>query len=191
MSEETKKVMNSELSADERLVWFGRPRTGIRLTAADVYLIPISLGVCGFAIFWELSVWERGPQWKVIWGIPFIAFGLYLVFGRFIVDAIRRQRIFYGLTPRRAIIVSGLFNRKVRSLVLDSICEISVTERPDHSGTISLGTPIVANGWSPRMMSPSWPGAAKYLPPSFEMIENAKKVYEQIGEHRRANEAGG
>ena len=192
MSGEAEKVVSSELEVDERLVWAGRPRTGIRLSGADAFLIPFSLVWCGFSVYWERSVLERGsPGFFALYGVPFVVIGLYLVVGRFVVDAFRRQRTFYGLTPRRAIIVSGLFNREVRSLQLESIGEMSVTERGDHSGTVSLGAATSPGGWGPKMMAPSWPGAEKYLPPSFEMIEDVRKVYEQIREHRRASEAGG
>ena len=192
MSGDAEKTIRTELDADERLVWVGRPRTGIRLYSSDVFLIHFSLLWCGFAVYWEKGVLDRGaPGFFVLYGLPFIAMGLYVVFGRFIIDALRRQRTFYGLTPRRAIIVSGLFTREVRSLQLESIGEISVTERRDHSGTISLGKSTNTNGWGTKMMAPSWPGAAKILPPSFESIENVRNVYAQIRECRRASEAGG
>jgi hypothetical protein len=186
---EAERILSAELGSGERLIWVGRPRTGIRLSGPDVVLIPFSLMWCGFAVFWEQSVLKRGgPGFFALWGIPFVAVGLYLVFGRFIVDAIRRQKTFYGLTPRRAIIVSGLFNREVRSLELHSLGEISLRERPDRSGTVSFGASTSAGGWSAQMMAPSWPGAGRYLPPSFEMIENARTVYEQIRQHQHASD---
>jgi hypothetical protein len=106
----------------------------------------------------------------------FVVVGLYFVFGRFIADAIRRGKTFYGLTPRRAIIVSGILSRQVKSVDLTSLGEISVSERRDHSGTISLGAPSGMNAWAASMMGPSWPGSARYLPPMFEMIEDVNRV---------------
>src|SRR4051812_19863506 len=106
MSSDTDKIVSSELSTGEELVWSGRPRAGIRLSGPDLFLIPFSLVWCGFAVFWEKSVLGMGaPGFFPLFGLVFVVVGLYLVFGRFIADAIRRGKTFYGLTPRRAIIV--------------------------------------------------------------------------------------
>jgi hypothetical protein len=181
MSGDAEQIISSELNAGERLAWSDRPRTGIRLTGADAFIIPFSLAWCGFAVFWERSALKMGaPDFFALWGLMFVVVGLYFVFGRFIADAVRRGKTFYGLTARRAIIVSGVFSRQVKSIDLASLGEISVSERSDHSGTISLGAPIGLNAWAAGMMGPSWPGAARFLPPAFEMIENVKSVYDKI-----------
>ena len=62
--------------------------------------------------------------------------------------------------------------------------QVVTSERGDRSGTISLGSPSGMNAWAAGMMGPSWPGAAKYLPPMFEMIEDARTVYEQVRAQR-------
>jgi hypothetical protein len=163
----------------------GQPRAGVRLTGADVFAIPFSLAWCGFAVFWEMSVLKSdAPGFFALFGLIFVAMGLYMVFGRFIADAIRREKTCYGLTSRRAIIVSGVFGREVKSIDLVSLGELTVSERSDRSGTISLGTPANINAWGPQFMGPSWPGVAKFLPPAFEMIENVKAVFEKIREQR-------
>jgi hypothetical protein len=185
MSVDAEKVVSSELSTGEKLVWSGRPRTGIRFSGPDAFLIPFSLIWCGFAVFWEKTAVGIGaPDFFALFGLMFVAVGLYFVFGRFIADAIRRGKTYYGLTPRRAIIVSGVFNRQVKSVDLASLVEITVSERRDRSGTISLGAPAGMNAWAVGMMGPSWPGAGRYLPPMFEMIEDVKVVYEKIRPHQ-------
>ncbi len=187
MSADAEKIVSAELAAGESLVWSGRPRTGIRLTGTDAVAIPFSLLWCGFAVFWERSAaGMNAPPFFALWGLMFVVVGLYFVFGRFIADAIRRGKTFYGLTPRRAIIVSGVFSRQVKSIELATLNTVTMSERGDRSGTISLGSPS-GSGWGAGgagMMGPSWPGAARYLPPSFEMLEDAKTVYEKLHELR-------
>src|SRR5215211_2048824 len=92
-------AIESELGPDERLLWFGGPRKGLRLQAADLFVIPFSLFWCGFALFWEsMAIFSGGPFFMALFGIPFVLIGLYMVIGRFIVDAGLRERTFYGVT---------------------------------------------------------------------------------------------
>jgi hypothetical protein len=134
-----------ELDGNERLLWKGRPRSGIRLRSSDAYLIPFSLVWAGFAIVWEFAAIMKIPKTNpATWifplaGVPFVLFGLYIVFGRFFLDTKLRDKTEYALTSRRAIIVSGLFSRKVRSIELRSTSETTITERSDGSGTITFG----------------------------------------------------
>jgi hypothetical protein len=180
MNLEVERIIASELAAGERLLWSGQPRQGIRAEKGDCVAIPVSLMWCGFALFWEhTALTKRAPSWFPLWGAAFVGFGLYLVFGRFFVDALRRAKTFYGLTSRRTIIVSGLMGRRIDSIELDSMAQISLDEELDGSGTISLG----AAAHTPRRGRPltrSWPGARGYFPPALEMIENAREVYERI-----------
>lgn len=173
-----------ELNAGERLLWTGRPRGGIRLQAADLFLIPFSLLWCGFAVFWEYRVVSQGaPFFFILWGIPFVCIGLFFVFGRFIADAKHREKTWYALTSERAIISSGLFSRSVRSLFLRTLGEISFAEKADFSGTITFGSTGMFPAW---MAGASWPGAGRYAPPAFQMIDNARSVFEMIRSAQKA-----
>lgn len=174
------------LESGESLIWSGTPRKGLMLRSSDAYMIPFSLLWGGFAIFWETSVLHRsGPNaaFMSVWGIPFVLAGLYLIVGRFLVDAAIRARTLYGLTNRRAIIISGLFSRTINSLPLRTLTDISLRVRSDHRGTILLGRPLPYSSWSSGMR---WPGGSQYSTPAFEMIPHAKAVHRQLLEAQHA-----
>ena len=176
-------LIDDELVSGERLLWGGRPKRGIRLSGADLYAIPFSLLWCGFAVFWELTAFnDHAPLFFMLWGLPFVMAGLYIVFGRFIVDARTRDHTYYGLTNERVIIITGLFSRQIKSLQLRTLCDISLTVRPDGSGTVAFGLQNPMATFLPA----GWPGAKRYSAPSFEMIERAKEVYEIVRKAQKA-----
>src|SRR5262249_10592824 len=130
----------------------------------------------GFAIFWEYSVLNsKAGLFLSLWGIPFVLIGLYLIFGRFLADARQRANTYYGLTDQRIIILSSLFGQTVKSLNLRTCSDVSLSERGDRSGTITFGP--TAPFWAGQA---GWPGSGRYASPGFEMIENAREVFEQI-----------
>jgi len=175
-------TVENELRAGERLLWKGRPRSGIKLRGSDVFLIPFSLLWGGFAIFWEASVLTHVPGNTPIallfplFGVPFVLLGLYLIFGRFLVDAKRRERTEYALTNQRAIIATGVFGRKIRSIDYRLIPDTTITEKSDMSGTIAFGESAQPS-WG--MQRGPFPGMEPH-PSAFEMIENVRNVYEII-----------
>jgi len=92
----------------------------------------------------------------MLWGIPFVCVGLFMVFGRFYSDAHTRSRTLYGVTNERIIIVSGLFSQQIKSLQLRTLTDVSLTQRRDGAGTINFGPTHSMNSFFP---APSWPGA--------------------------------
>lgn len=178
MWDETSRIFEGQLASGERMLWTGRPKPGLVLRPADILLIPFSLMWGGFAIFWEAGILRGGgPTCFALWGVPFVLIGLYIIAGRFFVDAWQRTRTYYALTSERAIIVSGLLSRNVTSLMLSSLQDITFSPKKDGSGTITFGPthPQVS-----MYGGTSWPGSRRYAAPCFEMIDNAKEVYGQI-----------
>jgi Bacterial PH domain len=182
-SYQTESRIAREIGAGERLLWSGRPRQGLMLRPADALLIPFSLLWGGFAFFWEGTVIAtKAPFFFKLWGIPFVLIGLYLIVGRFFADAKQRQRTAYAITSERIIIISGLFKETVTSLNLKTLSDISLSEKPDGTGTVSLG-PSSSYTW---VSSGGWPGGRQNVPPAFEGIPNARSVYETIRQAQKA-----
>lgn len=168
--------LRPHLISGEKLTWTGKPKTGIILRGSDAFLIPFSLLWCGFAIFWESTVVFTGaPFFFKLWGIPFVAVGLYITVGRFFVDAKKRAGTRYGLTEDRVIIKSGLFSKNVKSFNIKAVADISYKEKADGSGTITLGT---ADPRYAMMEGVEWPGAKQ--PPRLELIDDVKTVYDKL-----------
>jgi hypothetical protein len=129
-------------------------------------------------VFWELGVITSGaPLFVRLWGIPFVLVGLYIVFGRFVVEAQQRATTFYGLTDKNVIIVSGLLSKKVKRLNLRTISDVSLDERKDGRGTITFGPTPPFHAWS---AATGWPGMGHRAVPAFDMIENARSVYNLV-----------
>jgi hypothetical protein len=97
-----------ELDREERLLWSGMPRQGLVLHSSDIFLIPFSLLWAGFAFFWEAMVISSPPPGgglfaliPALFGLPFVIVGIYILFGRFWVDARNRARTYYGVSHLR------------------------------------------------------------------------------------------
>src|SRR5437868_7008052 len=122
VDESAEEMIRNELGPGEQLVWAGRPCLGLMLRAMDIFLIPFSIMWGGFAIFWETMVVLNGAPWFfALWGVPFVLVGLYIMVGRFWVDARQRANTYYGVTSERIVIVSGLLSRSVKSLNIDTL----------------------------------------------------------------------
>lgn len=168
--------LRQNLDSNERLIWTGKPKHGILFRTSDIFLVPFSLLWGGFAIFWETSVIATNtPFFFKLWGIPFVFAGLYLIFGRFFIDAKRRANTIYGITEDRIIIKSGIFTQQIQSLNIRTLSDITFSQRSDNTGTITLGP---SDSRYSMMQGMNWPGIKQA--PKFELIDNVKDVYDQI-----------
>ncbi|TDK24076.1 PH domain-containing protein [Arthrobacter crusticola] len=96
------------LRPGEQIYWVGQPDPRIHFTSADALLVPFSLMWGGFALVWETQAILKGaPIFFILWGVPFVLIGLYLIAGRFYVKRRRKLRTVYGLTNSRAIVSSS------------------------------------------------------------------------------------
>lgn len=183
MWNEQKRRLETQLSPGETLLWSGPPRRGLLLRSADLYIIPFSLLWCGFAIFWNAGVWSsNAPVFFRLWGLPFLIVGIYVVIGRFFVDAWQRAKTYYGVTNERVIITSGLFSSNIKSLNLATLSDVSLSEKSDRSGTITFGP--IGSGWTANFPFAVNKDAPVY--PILDSIPEAKSVYEIIRNAQRA-----
>lgn len=86
------QIIQSEMLPRETVLWAGMPTPGVVLHSDDWALIPFSLLWTGFFVFWEgmaLGWWaSRNADrntFMVLWGIPFLIMGNYIVWADFLV----------------------------------------------------------------------------------------------------------
>jgi hypothetical protein len=80
-------------------------------------------------------------------GLPFVAIGLYFIFGRFIYKAYRKRRTVYAVTDRRVMeIFRGRQGDSVDAVYLRSIPNISTSAGSNGRGCVEFG--ISSRGYS-------------------------------------------
>jgi hypothetical protein len=177
--------LQSELVSGESLLWAGKPNPGKIFHSDDWYTIPFSLLWGGFAIFWEsgvLGLWGHGskhpaPFFFVLWGVPFVLIGQYMIWGRFIYDGWLKRRTYYGITNRRLVVVQESSRRKTCSMYIDAIPSV---ERDGGSiGTLWFGAKFqvsAGGGQRTRNLSRFYVGNV----PVFADIDDSEYVYRLI-----------
>lgn len=189
MTYEIEQKLRPELTRDERLLWSGAPQPGLRWRSTDWLAMPFALLWCYMVMFASTGHGvhtQEPPLYMTPAGIPFVLMGFYVLVGRFFVDWYQRRRTFYGVTDQRVIILDGLFDRRVKSLALATLNDISLSERSSGSGSIAFGS-----GASLPSLGRSFLRTTNQQAPSFDMIEHVRRVYALIREAQQSNRARG
>lgn len=101
-------VFTPYLDSDETVLWRGEPGRGHVLGGQDAFLLFFGVFWLGFSLFWEYTVFQAGGQlFMLLFGLPFVAVGLYLVFGRPIQRVLLRGRVQYLVTSKKLLVRSG------------------------------------------------------------------------------------
>lgn len=124
------------ITAGEQILWKGVPGKGHLFLPSDLFMVPFSILWCGFAFFWEFSVISSGaPFFFALFGLPFIAIGLYITVGRFIWKVYIRKRSAYVITNRKIIRRQG---SRIDTLEKSAIMNTDMKLYTDGYGTIIL-----------------------------------------------------
>jgi hypothetical protein len=190
-------AIQRELTSGERVLWAGRP--GARLFHRhDAFQVPFSLMWGGFAIFWEmgaLGFWgsqkpDTTPSmFMVLWGIPFVVIGQYLIWGRFVHAAWKKKRTYYAVTSKRVIAVQDGWTRKTASTYLDTLPSLTKEGHSGNCGTLRFSPP--ESLWSKRQVGEAWNGMEIEGVPVFFDINDVDAVYHLIAALRDKATAAG
>ncbi len=174
----------NDLLKGEVILWEGRPTPSINFNRKDLFLIPFSIVWGSFAFYWEgLVVWQSiikdtgMPLIFPIWGIPFVLAGMYFIFGRFIYKKIKKDKTWYFLTNKRAIIYCNLGEKNINTANLSSTSTYNISTQSNGYGTITFGQPsFLADMYANTGMD--FFGKMYGLPtPAFYDIKDAEIVY--------------
>jgi hypothetical protein len=175
-----------ELMSGETIYWAGKPNPGVIFHSGDWMMIPFSLLWEGFAIFWEsmaLGIWaieskrNEPSGFIILWGVPFVLIGQFMIWGRCLVDGWLKRRAYYALTNRRAVIVQEGWKRKTSSAYLESVH--SLDREGELTGTLWFGPkhPVLAGrGQTTRC----WNQFSLGDVPVFADIEDLDSVYRLV-----------
>jgi hypothetical protein len=169
------------ISPGEKVLWSGAPPRGLILRASDTFLVPFSIVWASGASMGVFQMTRKAPAtgtpvpFFLLIAVLFTAVAVYITVGRFIVDMWSRARTAYALTDQRVIIASGLLSQTEKSLNLQTLTDVTLTERADGTGTITFGP---TSPWGPMSGGLRWPGMPQQ--PMFERIPGARDVYEVI-----------
>jgi hypothetical protein len=176
------------LSPDETLLWRGSPFRGPLVRRQDFILLFASIAWGGFAIvlaimfialtgFVFVPPEERGWRWWIflVFIVMLILFAIYIILGRLVVEYWLRLHTIYAVTNKRALILRGLFARRVKTI---SLCgDVQVTLLGKRRGSIVFGY-NPAPGRSAMRRRIVWHGPPQ--PFIFEKIREVEAVYRLI-----------
>jgi hypothetical protein len=183
-------AIQSELLSGESLVWAGQPKSSVIFHKEDAYLIPFSFLWGGFAIFWEgsaVGLWgvrDSHHQWTfgILWGIPFVLIGQYLIWGRFFYAAWLKGRTHYAVTNRRVIVVQESWKRQMAFAYIDSLPALIKEGGSRGIGILRFGPSYLTS--PSRRSSASWNSLSIGGAPVFVDIEDVDSVYRLVCELR-------
>src|SRR2546425_12222971 len=106
--------LQGELLAGERILWVGQPDPSILLSRADIFLIPFSVMWGGFTLVFAVIIIagftgnpSGGSVFPLLWAVPFLAAGQYLIWGRLVYKRWQKRRTYYAITTQRVLVAIG------------------------------------------------------------------------------------
>ena len=161
----------------ERVVWAGRPARGLLLSQSDIIFIPFSLLWGGISLSSAVtSISNRGIGLDTLPMAAFVVIGLYMIVGRFVVDAWAREGTRYLITDRRVLMARPAPFSKFTAVSFNPLPEVTFHGRANGRGTIRFGS--VHSTWANRSGG-SWSPAFDSTP-QLLAIEDASSVFDLI-----------
>lgn len=163
------------LKEGEQVLWTGKPKAGLLLRDADIIVLPVSIILIGFAVVLDYVMLQmESPLVFKALGVFLAMAGIYFGGLRFFLDRQKRRNIFYAITNKRVLVISGS-KQKLKTLPLQNIDRLDKTEEKDGSGFIIFGT---ANPLWPWLLG-KFVSAGNHVP-GLEMLPDVNSVYQLL-----------
>jgi hypothetical protein len=160
-------AIQPELEPGETVLWAGRPSPGFVFHKSEnESLVPFSLIWGGSAIVLGMfALWSLISQpahlgrsvFLILWCIPFVVIGQYMIWGRFLYAARIKKRTHYAVTDRRVIVVQNHREHQAASADINSLPTLIKENHARGIGTLRFFPALepFARTWS-EMGSNRW-----------------------------------
>jgi len=173
-------TIGAHLAADEQVLWLGRPPQGVRLlgTGGNTQLP----GVFYLLLYLGFSASIMGKNDARWWWLQPVGYVLMLiaVVVSLVSDARQRARIHYALTSERVIVAGRAGRGSVQFISLLTLPGLSLIEGVHGRGTVLLGFAAWRGSKRHDWMTTDLPGTGNNAPLQFNMIADARRVYQMI-----------
>jgi hypothetical protein len=182
-----RELLQAELTPSEQLAWSGQPaRRYFRKN--DIIEFPFGIFWLAFSIFWTWGASghfdhqdKNAAPWFGLFGVPFIAIGLYLVIGKFFYRRWKSSNTYFGITNKRVLVVTTVPRKKIVSGYLDSLPAITKSIGRNGIGTLQFGNPAPAYAYWSRF---PWSAEPAQDVPTFYDIPDADNVFAVVSDLR-------
>lgn len=179
-------LLEPHLVRDEHVLWVGWPDPAKRFNKGDIFAVPFSVMWAAFSVFWEASALASGPFFFALWGVPFLAIGLYMVIGRFFYKARMKRRTVYAVTDKRVLkLLQKNSGDVLDAAFIDALPAVNRDVRADGSGSVVFGGGSNMQAQFGNNGMPSFFLNNMQVPLSFYDIPDAAHVAELVTELRR------
>ena len=154
---------------DEYVLWHGAPVRTPLFTGADLLIIPFMMFWLGGVGYWEyVALTSDAPKIMALFGLPFVAVGLYMLIGRPLMQRLTLKRSYYAITNRRVIkSVRG----RIDARALDNLPALRIRYEKNGEGSILFDDIPQYTGRGGRLYVGTVTGFA------FVHIADAQRVY--------------
>ena len=175
----TQTLFQNEMLKDEKILWSGRPKQGFFLTGGDILVSLFGLIFLGVGSLMEYSAIQSFDIFLMIFSLPFLLFGLYMVLGSIIYKNYQKKRTYYAVTNQRVLVLINSFSKKVESKLISQIPVLNKTVKKNGSGTIQFdNTGYMGTGRNSYRIEAL----------SFDNIMDVDTVYRMISDLRSPHE---
>ena len=134
------EVCRAYMTSDEYVLWKGKPQNFKRITPENYPHLAFGIFWLGFSLFWCFGASKAGGGVVALFGLPFVAIGVYLCIGSHIQIINQKKKTYYVITNQKIIRVRA---NRVDTIDGRNLPQINIKGFKDGTGNIYFGEQIV------------------------------------------------